>query len=260
MSPDSLPARASTARRKGGPAPPREPAPSRSDHLARVLAAEILEGRRPVGGTLPSEQEIATAQDCSPGAVRSALRHLESLGLIARPRGEVARVVSSDIRAGYAIAAQTANGGGDYLARTHLLIERQRTVTGDLELALLLGTPEAATWLRLSGLRMPADAAFGPISCVDVWLATRAARMDVPEELGIAALEALLGVTIVEVEEEIAAGALTPLQARHLRARGGAASLSVLRRYRKRGGAVVAAVRDVHPADRAGVLVRLRRG
>ena len=259
MPPDSLPARATAARRKGEAAAPRESAPSRADHLARALAAEILEGRRPVGSTLPPDPEIAAAQACSAGAVRGALRHLESLGLIARPRGEAARVVSSDIRASYAIVAQIERAGGDYLARTQLLIDRQRSVTGDLELALLLGTPESATWLRLSGVRLAADAAFGPLSCVDVWLASRAARVDPPGELGIAELEALLGVAIAEVEEEIAAGALTPAQARHLRARGGAASLSLLRRYRRRGGAVVAAVRDVHPADRAGVLVRLRR-
>ncbi len=259
MPPDPSSRRAGPARRKGEAPAPRELAPSRAGQVARVLAADILEGRRPVGSTLPAAPDIAAAQRCGPGVVRAALHHLEALGLIARSRGEAARVISGDIRASYAVAAQIDGAAGDYLAKTRLLIERQRQVTGDLELALLLGTPEGATWLRLSGLRLAADAAFGPLSCVDVWLATRATALDLPEEITPAALEALLGVAIVEVEEEVAAGALTPAQARHLRARGGAASLSVLRRYRRRGGAVVAAVRDIHPADRAGVLVRLRR-
>ena len=259
MPPDPSPPQMPSARRRGAVPATRETAPSRADQVARALAAEILQGRRPVGSSLPAEAAVAAAQDCSPALVRSALRHLEALGLIARSRGGVARVVSADVRASYTVAAQIDGAAGDYLARTRLVIERRRQVTGDPELALLLGTPEGATWLRLSGLRLTSDPTFGPLSCVDVWLATRAAVPDLPDEIGPATLEALLGVAIVEVEEEVAAGALTPAQARHLRARGGAASLSVLRRYRRRGGVVVAAVRDVHPADRAGVLLRLRR-
>lgn len=259
MPPDSLPRYTGVAHRKGGAPAPRDSAPRRADQLVRALAADILDGRRPVGSDLPPETAIAATQNTSTAAVRTALRHLETLGLIARSRGGAARIIAGDIRASYAVAARIDGTAGDYLARTRLLIERQRRITGDLEVASLLGTPEDATWLRLSGLRFTTDATFGPLSCVEAWLATRATTLDPPDEITPAALEALLGVTIVEVEEEIGAGTLTPAQARQLRARGGGASLSVLRRYRKRGGVLVAAVRDIHPADRAGVLVRLRR-
>ena len=259
MPPDTVPRRSAAVRRKGDVAAPREPAPTRADLVARALAADILDGRRAVGSELPAEAELAAAQGSSLAAVRSALRDLEGLGLIARTRGEAARVIASDVRAGYAVAGRVEKDTGDYTARTRLLIERQRVVTGDLDLAMLLGTPEGATWLRLSGLRYAADAVFGPLSCVDVWLATRAESLDLPEEVSPAVLEDLLGVGIVEVEEEVMAGALTPAQARYLRARGGAPCLSLLRRYRKRGGTVIAAMRDVHPADRVGVVIRLRR-
>ena len=258
MPSDPAPRRSGAARRKGEVPAPRESAHTRAEQVARTLAADILEGRREVGSALPAEADLAAAQGCSTAAVRAALRDLEGLGLVTRSRGEAARVAASDIRASYAVAAQ-AEGAGDYAARTRLLIERQRQVTGDLELATLLGGQEGATWLRLSGLRLAADAVFGPLSCVDVWLATRAETIDLPDPVTPEALETLLGVTIVEVEEEVSAGALTPAQARYLRARGGAACLSLLRRYRKRGGGVVAAMRDIHPADRVGVLMRLRR-
>lgn len=257
MPPDPSPRPARAARRSdAGPAPP---APSRADRVARRLAADILEGRRPVGGDLPAEPDIAAAQGCSIATVRVALRELEALGLITRGRGTTARVVAGEVRARYAMTAQADGNTGDYLARTRLVIERQRRMAGDADLALLLDAPAAANWLRLSGRRMAMDAALGPLSCVDLWLATRAATLDLPEQVTPATLEALLGVGIVEVEEEIAAGTLTPSQARHLGTRGGTACLTVLRRYRRRGGTVVAALRDVHPADRAGVLVRLRR-
>ena len=259
MPPATAPRRSGAARRKGEVPAPRESAQTRAEQVARTLAADILEGRREVGSFLPADADLATAQDCSVATMRAALRDLEGLGLVTRLRGEPARIAASDIRASYAVAAQTEGEAGDYGARTRLLIDRQRQVTADQELATLLGTSHPASWLRLSGLRLAMDAVFGPLSCVDLWLATRAASVDLPEQVTPAALETLLGVVIVEVEEEVSAGVLTPAQARHLRARGGAACLSLLRRYRKRGGGVVAAMRDIHPADRVGVLMRLRR-
>ena len=259
MPPDPAPRPTGATRRKGEAPAPRTAATSRADLVARVLAADILDGRRAIGGDLPAEADLAAAHGCSVAAVRTALRDLEGLGLIARSRGEAARVIAGDIRAHYAVAAQTAGPGGDYVARTKLLIERQRPVVADAELAQLLDAAEGTKWLRLGGLRLAADAVFGPLSCVDAWIATRAAAIAPPETLTPEALETLLKVSIVEMEEQVAGGVLTPAQARSLRARGGAACLSLLRRYRRRGGAVVAVVRDTHPAERAGVLVRLRR-
>jgi GntR family transcriptional regulator len=259
MPADPASRRPGAARQRGRVPAPREATQTRVEQVARAIAGDILDGRRQIGSDLPGEAEIAAAQDCRVGTARAALRQLEALGLIARQRDGTARIIAADIRASYAVTARMDGPAGAYLAPTRLLIERQRQVSGDLELALLLGTPEAATWLRFSGLRMAADAAFGPLSCVDVWLATRTPTLDLPDEITPASLERLLGVAIVEIEEEIVAGALTPAQARYLRARGGTPCLSLLRRYRRRGGAVVAALRDVHPADRAGVLLRLRR-
>lgn len=259
MPSDPAPEPAGTARRRRtAPAPPAA-ASTRSDRIARIFAAEILEGRRDIGSDLPAVAEIASAQQCGTAAVQAALRTLVDLGLIVRSRGGAARVIATDIRASYAVSARIDGSAGAYLARTRLLVERQLQVKGDSELALLLGTAEGGTWLRVSGLRLAADAALGPLSCFDLWLATRAATLDPPEEITPATLEALLGVSILEVEEEVAAGVLSPAQARHLRARGGAACLVLLRRFRRRGGGVVAALRDIHPADRAGVRMHLRR-
>ena len=259
MPPDHRPRRVGTARRKGESPAPTAAAPSRADRVARLLAADILEGRCPVGSDLPAEADLAATHAVGAGAVRTALRQLESLGLVARGRGGAARVVAGDIHARYAVAARIDGTPGSYLARTRLHVERQRQVSGDAELALLLGAPETASWLRLSGLRLAADAVFGPLSCFDLWLGLRTPPAALPEEITPETLEPLLGTAIAEVEEEVTAGVLTPAQARFLRARSGTASLCILRRFRRRGGAVVAAMRDIHPADRAGVLLRLRR-
>lgn len=259
MPPDPVSRRSAATGRKAETASPRESALTRADQVARALALEIVEGQRAVGSELPADADLAASFGCSTAVLRAALRDLEGLGLIVRSRGEAARVIASDIRANYAISAQTEADTGDYAARTRLVFDRQRPIIGDLELAMLLGAPEGTPWLRLSGLRLAADAALGPLACVEVWLATRQEAVEPPEEVTASVLEDLLGVSIVEVEEEIVAGSLTPAQARYLRARGGAPCLSLLRRYRRRGGTVVAAMRDVHPADRVGVVMRLRR-
>jgi GntR family transcriptional regulator len=259
MPSDPAPEPAGTARRRRTAPAPQAAASTRSDRIARILAAEILEGRREIGSELPTVAEIAATQQCGTAAVQAALRNLVDLGLITRSRGGNARVVAADIRASYAVSARIGGSAGAYLTRTRLTIERQRQVKGDSELALLLGTAEGGSWLRISGRRLVADAALGPLSCFDLWLATRAATLDPPEEITPATLEALLGVSILEVEEEVAASVLSPAQARHLRARGGGACLILLRRFRGRGGRVVAALRDIHPADRAGVRMHFRR-
>jgi DNA-binding GntR family transcriptional regulator len=236
-------------------------APGRADQLLRALADAIMGGSHPVGSVLPAEAELAEAHGTGRAAVRAALRQLEALGLIARARGGAAHVIAGDIRAGYLVTGQLdAAEAGAYLAETRLVVERQRQVVADAELAMLLDAPEGSQWLHLSGLRLARDAAFGPLACADLWLAARAETVALPEPLTPAALEALLGVTIAEIEERIAAGSLTPAQARHLRARGGTACLQILRRYSKRSGVTVAALRDIHPAERIEVTIRLRRG
>jgi DNA-binding GntR family transcriptional regulator len=240
---------------------PHKPAAVRSGSLARTLAAEILDGKRPVGALLPGEADLAAQHGISLSAVRAALRQLESLGLAVRSRGGAARVVSGEVRATYLIATgELEQARSDYAGATKLTIERQRQVTADAELAVLLGVPEGSRWLHLTGLRQPLDAGFGPLSWIDVWLASDAASVPAETAFSRADVEALTRATVATVQEDVSAGLLTPAQARLLRARGGTAALYLLRRFIRAGGTVAAAVRDVHPADRITVSVRGRRG
>jgi DNA-binding GntR family transcriptional regulator len=94
---------------------------------------------------------------------------------------------------------------------------------------------------------------------VNGWLATRADRVADRAELTRVWIEEQVGSAIVEVTEQVTAGVLTPTQGRALSTRGGTPCLHLLRRYLRRGGAIAAAIRDTHPADRVSVGVRLRR-
>ncbi len=203
---------------------------------------------------------LAEQHGVTPTVVRAALRQLEVLGLVQRGRDGTVGIIAANVCASYLVAARMDDlGGGAYLAKTRIATERPRRIALDAELAQLLDAPEAATWLHFAGLRLNADAAFGPLSCVDVWLASRSATLDLPYSLTATAIGEALRVQILEIEEVVTAGTLTSAQARHLRSRGGGPCLHVLRRFRKRGGATVAALRDIHPAERISLTVRLRR-
>jgi GntR family transcriptional regulator len=229
----------------------------RADVLARSLAAPILAGSNPVGSRLPAEAELAAANGLGVATVRAALHRLEGLGLIARGRDNSTLVTSGEVRALYRIAADAAGGG--YVAETVVVMERRRVVRADAELAVFLDGREGAEWLHLTGLRRPADPSFGPLSWVDAWLGNVAAEVPDTLALTVESLEALLGSAIAEVHEDISAAPLTPAQARQLRARGGDGSLQVSRHYFAVDGALLAAVRDVHPSGRVSVIVHARR-
>ncbi len=239
-------------------AAPRAVTISRADGLARALAATILDGTTPIGSELPDEAALALAEGMPRPAVRAALRQLETLGLVQRSRGGSARVIATEVAAHYLIEGQVGNAPGAYAGRTRLAAERPRRITLDPDLARRLDAAEGSAWLHFAGLRLTSDAGYGPLSCIDVWLASRSDDLDLPPDLTPATLEALLGTSIVAIEEDISAGMLTSAQARHLRARGGAPCLYVLRRFRKRGGGTVAALRDIHPAERIGITLRLQ--
>jgi GntR family transcriptional regulator len=233
--------------------------PSRTDLLARTLAAEILAGRHPVGALLPSESELVGDHGASLATVRGALRVLGTLGLTQRGRGGIAQVVSGEVRAIYEIANGDAAEGGAYLAPTRIDVERSRRVTADAELAVMLDARENSEWLHVTGLRLPVDPSFGPLSWFDAWIG--GAAKATPEGFDFTAdtLEELCGAQIVDVREDLSAAPLTPAQARRLHARGGGFALHIMRRFLRGNGSLVAAVLDVHPASRIVVHARSRR-
>lgn len=231
-------------------------APSRTDQLARVLAEEILSGRHPVGAMLPSEAELVDDHGASLAAVRGALRMLGTLGLTQRGKGGAAQVVSGEVRAIYEVGA---SAGGAYQSATGIEIDRRRRVMADAELAVLLEVKEGSEWTHLTGLRLPADPSFGPLSWLDAWVVGTARPLPEAVDLSPESLEALCGGTVAEVREDLSAAPLTPAQARRLHARGGGYALHIMRRFLRGNGSLMAAVLDVHPAGRVLVQTRARR-
>jgi DNA-binding FadR family transcriptional regulator len=61
-------------------------------HLLRVLIADIVSGRIPVGGALPRETDLAGSFRVSRGVARECIRGLEERGLILVKHGRGATV------------------------------------------------------------------------------------------------------------------------------------------------------------------------
>ena len=232
--------------------------PGRADLLARALAAEIVSGDHLVGAWLPAEPDLGETHGATLATVRAAMRRLESLGLIVHGSAGRAQVTSAEVRAIYRIG-DAAGTGGRYAAETTVLIERQRRLASNAEIAGLLQVREGSQWLHLTGLRLAGDTDLGPLSWVDAWLGTGGAAANSYRDLSPEALESALDTLIVDVHEEVSAAPLTPAQARRLRARSGDGALLIMRRYRRAGGALVAAVLDVHPAGRISVVLTGKR-
>ncbi|MBL6714858.1 MAG: HTH-type transcriptional regulator Mce2R [Pseudomonadota bacterium] len=72
-----------------------EPYPTRAEDVFSTLRYEVLTGQYRPGERLPSERELALRFESGRGAIREALRKLETLGLIKSARGG-ARVAALD--------------------------------------------------------------------------------------------------------------------------------------------------------------------
>lgn len=237
---------------RAAPSPARAERAGRADAVALALAQQILAGTLPVGTQFPSDTDLAREQGVGVASIRTALKRLESYGLIQRERGST-RVISGEVRAAYDLAGAPGSGGGAYSANTELALDRRRRLAADAELAFLLGVAEGSPWLHLSGLRRTDEEQFGPLSWVDLWLDPDAG---VAGDTAAGAALLMLAQHCAECVESYSAAQLTPAHARVLRARSGGAALTLLRRYLRANGTVLGAIRDVHPAERAAITVR----
>lgn len=237
--------------------------------LARQIAAEIAEGRHPLGSQMLPEVEMAAERGVSRATMRAALDRLESLGLISRRRRAGTRVAA--LRpAGQGAYQQSLAGIGDllqYAAETRREIDGIGTVTGDLSMERDLGLRAGRRWLRITSLRVPADG--GVALC---WTETYADPDAVPadlehrlrgpdaSELIATVLATWSGRPIAEVVQEVgAAGVPAGPVAKALRAKAGEHALRITRRYLDPSGLPLSVSISLHPAGRFTYLSRLRR-
>ncbi|MFC0386606.1 GntR family transcriptional regulator [Muricoccus vinaceus] len=237
--------------------------------LARQIAAEIAEGRHPLGSQMLPEVEMAAERGVSRATMRAALDRLESLGLISRRRRAGTRVAA--LRpADQGAYQQSLAGIGDllqYAAQTRREINSIRPVVSDETMERDLGLRAKQRWLRITSLRVPADG--GAALCwTETYADAAAAPPDLEQrlrgaeaaELIATVLAAWSGRPIAEVVQEIdAAGIPAGPVARALGARAGEHALEITRRYLDPSGLPLSVSVSLHPAGRFTSVSRLRR-
>jgi GntR family transcriptional regulator len=231
--------------------------------LAQTLIREIEAGRHPVGALMPTEFALCEQFGASRFTVREAVKRLVELGLVSRQAGVGTRVLSTRARSAYRQVMQGLADLQNYTAETELEIADVGMADLTPEVAALARAPAGQAWLRVEGLRRVVGDAAPPICLVEIFLhpAFRAVR-----DLGgrstvpvYVRLEQQFGESILEVQQQIAATALTRDDAHRLAAEPGAPALRVCRTYLNRRGEAVEVATSIHPAERFSYSQTFRR-
>jgi GntR family transcriptional regulator len=230
--------------------------------VARDLAEGIAGGSFPVGSLLPTELELCDRYGASRHTVRSAIRELQDLGLVSRRKKVGTRVEAAHPSAGYSLASveDLVQFGVSY----RRAVQEIKFVVADRALAKTLGYEPGRSWLRISSLRLNAQAETLPVGWTDVYVAPAFAGLAEivrasPDVLISALIEQHYGRRIAEIQQDITATTIPPRLAEPLAAKVGSPALRIVRRYLDHTGEVFEISVTVHPADRFTFSTRLRR-
>lgn len=238
------------------------PAEHRYLQVARTLRKEIVDGVYPVGSQLPTEHELCERFAVSRYTVREALRRLRDDNLIAsRPRAGTL-VVPRPASNSYAQDAMSINDLIAFAAGTQFVIESNATVTIDNELAARTGLAVGTEWLAVVGYRQ-ADGASAPICRTEYYInrAFAAVGRMLQRHTGpiFPLIEDLFGVSVVEVQQEIAAVVISPELAEGLKTEAGTAALEMQRTYKTSDGEIAQVTLNIHPSARFRHAMTMRR-
>jgi GntR family transcriptional regulator len=238
-------------------------AAKRYQQVANTLIEEIRSGHRAVGDSLPGELELVTHFDVSRHTVREALRRLEELGLIGRRQGVGTIVLSREPVESYVQAVRAPAALLQYPEGSRLAVLEVQTVKAGRALARLIGCKTGSRWLHVSCLRRFDDSR-PPVCWADLYL--------LPDHEGIVAQigrqPGLVHELIEREHSRQVASVHISIMARSVAARIAAAlgvaanspSLTVVRRYTDRDGALFLASVSEHPGDRFTYTMNLERG
>jgi GntR family transcriptional regulator len=211
--------------------------------LARRLAGPIEAGDPPVGGLLPTEDEIAKRHGVSRHTVRHALAELRSLGLIESRQGVGSIVVRSNARTIFAetfsSVEELIRAGRGTPLRTHEISE----ITADEALAARLRGGAGQSYLRVTGVRPGGRrddakaAGFVEVYVDSMYAGVRALLPKLKTSIA-EAIDSLYGVSIARIDQEITVDVLSEVMAARLHATPGAPALWIQRWYHASNGRV----------------------
>jgi GntR family transcriptional regulator len=230
--------------------------------VARALRKDIVDGVYPVGSQLPTEHELCERFAVSRYTVREALRRLRDDNLVAsRPRAGT-MVVPRPSSHAYVQDVMSINDLLAFATGAQFTIESTAMVTLDADIAQRTGLAIGQEWLAVRGVRATAGAAV-PVCRTEYYInrAFAAVGRMLPRHTGpiFPLIEDLFGVSITEVHQEIAAVAVEPELAAHLKVAAGTPALQMQRTYTTSDGEVAQVTVNTHPGERFRHSATLRR-
>jgi DNA-binding GntR family transcriptional regulator len=232
---------------------PRRANPPLYQELHDRLAAELAEGVYPVGSRFPTEQELCDRHGLGRHTVREALRLLEEAGLLSRQAGAGTIVLAARPREVYSYRIDSIDNLTEY-ARVTVFDKKQEGVVSPLgKLADTLGVETGGRWLRLAGLRRPANGDL-PVAWTDIYLSepcieardriecgSRSIYLQISEQFGFGILRVERLISAVPMPAELAAA---------LSCEPGSPALMERRRYWSDREELFEISLSLHPGDR----------
>ena len=221
--------------------------------VADTLRSEITGGAYAKGG-FPTEAELCRRFKVSRFTVREALRELKDDGLIARRRGSGTTIRPAAVRGG-ALHQPLTNVG------EILQYARETSATFALagegglpdDIADQIGMKAGGRWTRFHGVRSAGDGT-SPIASTCAYiaehLADAAQQVDPSQSTIFRQIEALAGVRIAEVTQDIQAVSAPIEAAAELDIAADSPCLRIIRCYRDGEGRTLEISVSHHPADR----------
>ena len=222
--------------------------------VAADLRAAILAGRYDASHPFPTESDLCLSYGVSRFTVREALRRLQSEGLIARRRGSGTVVQPAAARAG-TLHQPLSNVGEilQYARDTHVSYTRAGTGMLPGWLADSIGRGTAGTWTSFEGVRRASDGDL-PIAATTAYfhelLGDAVGRLDLDAGTLFSQIEALAGVSVGQVTQDIQAVPASAEIARALGLKRGAAVLRITRCYLDSKGRLFEISVSHHPGER----------
>ena len=222
--------------------------------VAGELRAEILSGKFAVRDQFPTESELCQRYGVSRFTIREALRRLQSEGLIARKRGSGTVVQPAAARGG-TLHQPLSNVGEilQYARDTKVTYERAGRGPIPKAVAEQIGEDCAGDWSIFRGLRSHDDDSL-PIAVTDAYfhqsLDSAIAALDLAAGTLFSQIEALAGVSVGKVTQDIQAVSAPTEVANALGIKRGAAVLRIMRCYLDPKGRLFEVSVSHHPGDR----------
>ncbi|MGA3397608.1 MAG: GntR family transcriptional regulator [Acetobacteraceae bacterium] len=230
--------------------------------VADALIADIVQGRYPVGSTLPTEHELCDIFKISRFTVREALRRLRESGLVTRKPRAGTTVIASQPSVPYTQALESLDDLLQYAENTEMRLSYTDLIEVDQALASELPIGVGEKWLFGHGIRFRKHDDL-PICRTRVYInpAFRGIADRLTSRSGAIyrLIEKQYDVHVARVEQRILAIALSSEDALHLKAETNSPALRILRLYYDGNGRILEASDSTHPGERFSYAITIGR-